>query len=175
MCKMNVCKGCGASGINLTLNEDLLCPQCADLQNKEMSSKEVADELIDWYNGKSDANRVQSYMKAMKDKTKREDRNFNYIFSNYEKARNLEKTGEVDKALKIYLKLLKRIPVGTDYYTRPCIILEKQHEYQKAIEICDIALQAINDGRFGGNVKGAEDEILHRKERLVKKMEKSHK
>lgn len=173
MRKLNVCKECGECGVNLVLNEDLLCPKCADLHNKEMSSKEIADEMINWYNGKSDANRVQSYMKSMKEKAKREDSNFNYIFSNYEKARKLEKSGEIDKALKIYLKLLNRIPVGTDYYTRPCIILEKKHEYRKAIEICDMALQAIKEGRFGGNVKGAEDEILHRRERLVKKLEKS--
>ncbi|MDE6595877.1 MAG: hypothetical protein K2K44_07705 [Oscillospiraceae bacterium] len=175
MRKLNVCKECGECGVNLILNEDLLCPECVDLKNKEMSSKEVADEMVNWYYGKSDANRVEAYRKALEDKAKRETKNFNYLFSNYEKARKLEKIGEDDKALAIYLKMLNRIPTGTSYYVRSCIILEKKHEYQKAIGICDMALQAINEGRFGGNVKGSEDEILHRRERLVKKLEKSQK
>ena len=99
---------------------------------------------------------------------KREKRNFNRVFGNYEKARSLEKSGEVEKALAIYLKLLDNCPTGTDYYVRPCIILEKQKNYKKAIEICDMAIACIRQGRF----KADETEFLKRKERLVKKLEK---
>lgn len=37
----------------------------------------------------------------------------------------MERQGEIEKALVIYFKLLKNCPTGTDYYVRPCIILEK--------------------------------------------------
>ena len=171
MFKRKVCKGCGASGIFLTLNKESLCPNCIYAQNKEMSMNEVANELANWVNGKGSANKVRAMIKAQEDKAFREAQNFNRIFGKYQKARKLEKSGDVNKALDIYLNLLKYSPPGSDYYVRPCIILEKKHEYKQAIEICDKALHAMRNGIF----RGSEDEILHRRERLVKKQEKSQK
>lgn len=63
---------------------------------------------------------------------------------------------------------MENIPPGTDYYTRPCIILEKKHEYAQAIEICDMAIKGIREDRFNAD----EEEFLHRKNRLLKKLEK---
>lgn len=186
MPELKVCVQCGEHGVDLVLNEDLLCPKCVDLQKKlkdsKIAEKEYSDDLIKWVHGKSDPKRIsayeeiqKAYYEASKEEEKREKKNFDYIYSRYEKARKLEKEGEEDKALKIYLKLLDRIPQGTVYYERPCIILEKKHEYQKAIDICNIELKAVEDGRFGGNVDAVKNEALHRKERLIKKLEKNKK
>lgn len=164
-----VCKECGRSGYTLRLNKDLLCPDCVDLQNKKMTLDEVADELVNWHNGKGSLKKINALHKAQESKDRREERNFNFVFGNYQKARDLERKGETDKALAIYLKLLKNNPPGTDYYTRPCIILEKKHEYAQAIQICDMAIKAIQQKRFNAD----EEEFLHRKNRLIKKSEKS--
>ncbi len=149
-----VCKQCGENGYNLRLNEKLLCPDCADLESKEMSMSKITN--------------LVKFFKAQEARSKREEKNFNFIFKKYQKARDLEKKGEIDKALTIYLKLLENIPPGTDYYTRPCIILEKKHEYAQAIEICDMAIKGIREDRFNAD----EEEFLHRKNRLLKKLEK---
>ena len=168
MFEKKVCKGCGKSGVFLKLNDDLLCSECAELESKRMTTKEVVDELVAYANGAGTTKKIEDYLDAEEAKNKREKRNFNRVFGNYEKARSFEKSGEVEKALAIYLKLLDNCPTGTDYYVRPCIILEKQKDYKKAIEICDMAIACIRQGRF----KADETEFLKRKERLVKKLEK---
>lgn len=168
MLKKNVCKGCGKNGLFLKLNKELLCAECVDLEAKRMSTSEVTDELIAYVKGTGTTKKIEAYMKAQESKNKRELHNFNIVFGNYEKARNLEKQGDMEKALAIYLKLLEKCPTGTDYYVRPCIILEKKKEFEKAIEICDFAIKNIRQGRFNAD----ENEFLKRKERLVKKCNK---
>lgn len=163
-----VCKQCGKNGYILRLNEKLLCPDCVDLENKEMTADEVVDELVNWYNDKGSLKKINALHKAHEAKNRRQEKNFHFVFGNYQKARDLERKGETDKALAIYLKLLKNNPPGTLYYTRPCIILEKKHEYAQAIEICDMAIKGIREDRFNAD----EEEFLHRKNRLLKKLEK---
>lgn len=169
MFEKNVCKGCGKSGYFLKLNKDLLCEKCVDLQNKEMTLAELDEELVKWYKGKGTLKRVNSYMKAQDAKSQREEKSFNKVFNKYQKARELEKSGKLDNALEIYLKILENCPPGTDYYIRPCIILERKHQYTQAIEICDLAIKNIRIGRFNAD----ENEFLHRKNRLLKKIEKN--
>ncbi len=161
----NVCKECLANGYSLKLNEDLLCSKCANLLSMRISNASF-DELAElvW----SESEEFDAYNKAYEAKSKREEKNFNFIFDNFSKARELEKDGCVQEALNIYLKIVEYCPPGTDYYTRPCIILEKQKEYAKAIEICDLAIKHIREGRFNAD----EEEFNHRKERLIKKMSK---
>lgn len=169
MFEKNVCKGCGKSGYFLKLNKDLLCEECVDLQNKEMTLAEFDEELVKWCKGKGTLKRVNSYLKAQDAKSQREEKSFNKVFNKYQKARELEKLGKVDNALEIYLKILENCPPGTDYYIRPCIILEKRHQYTQAVEICDLAIKNIRIGRFNAD----ENEFLHRKSRLLKKIEKN--
>lgn len=171
MFEKNVCKGCGKSGYFLKLNKDLLCEECLDLQRKQMTSSKFDEELIKWYKGEGSLKKVNSYMKAQDAKSQREEKNFNKVFHKYQKARELEKSGKVDNALEIYIKILENCPPGTDYYIRPCIILEKKHLYAQAIQICDLAIKNIRIGRFNAD----ENEFLHRKDRLLKKIEKAKK
>ena len=168
MFKKNVCKGCGESGYFLKLNKELLCPKCVELEMKTMSTDEVIDELVEWYKGSGTTKNIEAYLHAAESKNRREQYNFNKIFSRYKQARNIEKEGKLDGALSIYLQLLENCPPGTDYYIRPCIILEKKKEFTKAIEICDFAIENIRQGRFNAD----ENEFLKRKERLVKKRNK---
>ena len=168
MLEKNVCKGCGKSGYFLKLNKELLCEKCADLSNQEMTTSEVVDDLINWRNGTGTLKRFNSYTKAQKDKKQRAEKNFDNVFNKYQKARELEKSGKIDEALEIYLKILKHCPPGTDYYIRPCIILERKHQYTQAIELCDLAIKNIQIGRFHAD----ENEFLHRRNRLLKKIEK---
>lgn len=159
----NVCKGCLANGYSLELNEELLCSDCAfchrldlnEIVYSKNSLSTVTEQLIE-------------FNRAYDAKKEREQRNFDFVFGKYSRARELEKQGNTDEALRIYLSIIEYCPPGTDYYHRPCIILEKQKEYAKAIEICDLAIKHIREGRFNAN----EDEFNHRKERLIKKMSK---
>ncbi|MBC5745620.1 hypothetical protein FMM74_019135 [Lachnospiraceae bacterium MD308] len=171
MFEKNVCKGCGKGGYFLKLNKDLLCEECVDLQNKEMTLSEFDEELTKWYKGEGTLKKVNSYMKAQDAKSQREEKSFNKVFNRYQKARELEKSGKLDNALEIYLKILKNCPPGTDYYVRPCIILEKKHQYTQAVELCDLAIKNIRIGRFNAD----ENEFLHRKNRLLRKIEKEKK
>lgn len=171
MFEKNVCMGCGKSGYFLKLNKELLCEECVDLKNKKMTNSEVTEELVNWFNGKGTLKKVNSYMKAQDAKSQREKKNFDKVFNSYQKARELEKSGKTDDALEIYLKILENCPSGTDYYIRPCIILEKKQQYAQAVELCDLAIKNIRIGRFNAD----ENEFLHRKNRLLKKMQKERK
>ena len=169
MFKRNVCKGCGESRYFLKLNKELLCPKCVELEMKTMSMDKVVDELVKWCEGTGTTKNIEAYLHAAESKNKREQHNFNMIFSKYTEARNIEKQGKEEEALSIYLDLLESYPPGTDYYVRPCIILEKKREFTKAIEICDFAIENIRQGRFNAD----ESEFEKRRERLVKKCNKN--
>lgn len=164
----NVCKECYKSGYNLKLDKNLLCDECIDYYNKELNPNDFGNDLDNWIDGKGDLKRISICNKLREKKEKRTDKNFYRIFNPYQKARELERKGKIDDALKIYLKLLIECPPGTEYYTRPCIILEKKHEYLQAIEICDLAIKSIREGRFQAD----ENEFIKRKNRLTKKADK---
>lgn len=163
-----VCKECYKSGYNLKLDKNLLCDECIDYYNKELNPNDFGNDLDNWIDGKGDLKRISICNKLREKKEKRTDKNFYRIFNPYQKARELERKGKIDDALKIYLKLLIECPPGTEYYTRPCIILEKKHEYLQAIEICDLAIKSIREGRFQAD----ENEFIKRKNRLTKKADK---
>ena len=164
----NVCKECYKSGYNLKLDKNLLCDECIDYYNKELNPNDFGNDLDNWIDGKGDLKRISICNKLREKKEKRTDKNFYRIFNPYQKARELERKGKIDDALKIYLKLLIECPPGTEYYTRPCIILEKKHEYLQAIEICDLAIKSIREERYQAD----ESEFTHRKNRLLSKLEK---
>lgn len=99
--------------------------------------------------------------------------NFDAYYKLYEKARTLEKIDNIDEALNIYLDILLNYePIGTSYYERPAIILEKQKNYAKSLEICELVLS--NSKRFTKPTwKSAKESFTKRKNRLLSKLEKS--
>lgn len=99
--------------------------------------------------------------------------NFDAYYKLYEKARTLEKIDNIDEALNIYLDiLLKYEPIGTSYYERPAIILEKQKNYAKSLEICELVLN--NSKRFTKPTwKSAKESFIKRKNRLLIKIERA--
>lgn len=116
----NVCKECWESGYSLKLNKDFLCKKCEN-HNKIVqlySDKEIDDELLEWYLKNSIPKKYNKVMKSYNDKEKRANRNFDKIYGKYQEARELEKSGNTDDALKIYLKNLENCPPGTNYYSR---------------------------------------------------------
>lgn len=95
------------------------------------------------------------------------DMEFDQYIQMYQSARQLEKS-DPDKALDIYFEILyKFTPLGTVYYKRPCILLEKQKRYDEAIEICSRAIEAIENKLFNAS----SDEFKHRLNRLINKRE----
>ncbi len=168
---LNVCKECGKSGLFLQLDKDMLCEQCAQLAKNKLSSDQVEDILVDYVVKDGSLSKFNEYMKAQKAKESRREKSFDLTYNNLMQGKALEKQGKTDEALALYLKNLKRLPQGTDYYTRPCIILEKQKKYDKAIEICDLAIKCIKEKRFNADI----EDFIHRRERLISKKEKAEK
>ena len=159
----NVCKECLANGYSLELNEELLCSDCAYCHRLDLDKIVYSNHSLSTM-----SKQMKEFNRAYDAKREREQRNFDFVYGKYTYARELEKQGNAEEALLIYLNIIEYCPPGTDYYTRPCIILEKQKEYDKAIEICDLAIKHIREGRFNAD----EEEFNHRKERLIKKMSK---
>ncbi|WP_300902302.1 hypothetical protein [uncultured Clostridium sp.] len=102
------------------------------------------------------------------------DATFLEYYSIYEIAAEKEKNNDVDGALELYLDILKRYaPVGIIYYERPAIILEKRKEYEKALEVCNLALN--NPQRFNKPTgKSVKEKFTKRKNRLLDKIAKSN-
>lgn len=60
----------------------------------------------------------------------------------YNKALRLEKAGKIDKAIKIYLKNIRKYRTpGIAHFERPAILLEKEGRYKEAIKVCNMALK----------------------------------
>ena len=165
---MGKCVLCGKFGLFVKTNKDGLCSQCAKDKSSIISMERTANLLSKYVKtgNKSSLNRVQESIEAQKRINKRELQNFENVLKRFQKARELEKAHKTDQALEIYLSLIPYRPEGTDYYTRPCIILEKQQRYREAIEICDIAIHEIEEQHFHADTQ----DFLHRRERLMKKM-----
>lgn len=170
---MEKCICCGKSGVFVRLNKDGLCSQCVKDTNIIMDFKSSTNAMKRFFlnNDIKEFLKVRNSTSAQKRIKKRKLHSFEKIFFQYQKARTLEKKGNINQALVIYLSLVPYRPEGTDYYTRPCIILENQKRYQEAIEICDIAIQEIEAEHFNADVQ----EFVHRRERLMKKREKNTK
>lgn len=166
------CESCGKTGLFLKLNQDGICEQCEKDKEKIIDSDDVVKMLAKALRSSDDISdkilaKVNDSVSAYERITERSDRNFYRILNQFKKARNLEKEQMIDEALEIYLSLIPYRPEGTLYYTRPCIILEKKKRYQEAIEICDVAIQEIQNKKFNADTQ----EFEHRKERLLKKIQ----
>lgn len=170
---MKKCNQCGQVGLFLRLNKDGLCKSCERDNSKlvDLSFYELATKISnDVKTGNNiELKKIEKSLEAQNRINKRQRTNFDIVYNRYNKARELERSGNIDNALKIYLSLIEYRPPGTDYYTRPCIILEKQKKYKEAIEICNIAIEEINNNNFNADVS----EFAKRLERLEKKLEKN--
>lgn len=92
----------------------------------------------------------------------------------HDQAHEFEKNGEIEIALKMYLSIIyDSEPIARTFYKRPAIILEKQKEYEKAIEVCDLVLNNLNKFEKVDREMAIE-EFTKRKERLIKKLSKSN-
>lgn len=91
----------------------------------------------------------------------------------HDEAHALEKSGDIEKALKIYLDLVyNHKPINGFFYKRPAIIFEKLKQYDKAIEICDIVLNNL-DRLDESDKKMAIEEFTKRRNRLLNKLSKA--
>lgn len=89
------------------------------------------------------------------------------MFKLVEKAKTMERIGNENKALEIYLDLLENYtPNTSDAYERPAIILEKKKRFDEALKICEHAIELINDNKLGGTVSKFEKRIEKLKERM---------
>ncbi len=92
------------------------------------------------------------------------------MFKLVEKAKTMERVGNENKALEIYLDLLENYtPNTSDAYERPAIILERRKRYDEALKICETAIELINDNKLGGTVAKFEKRI----EKIQSKMDSS--
>ena len=90
-----------------------------------------------------------------------------------DKGYALAKNGQFKEALEIYFDLIyNHKPIGRTFYKRPAILLEKLKEYEKAIEVCDLVLNNLNNFEKVDQEMAIE-EFTKRKERLLKKLSKS--
>lgn len=90
-----------------------------------------------------------------------------------DKGYSLEKNGQFKEALEIYFDLIyNHKPIGRTFYKRPAILLEKLKEYEKALEVCDLVLNNLNNFEKVDQEMAIE-EFTKRKERLLKKLSKS--
>ena len=84
-----------------------------------------------------------------------------------EKAKKMDRLGNEDTALELYLEILDNYhPSLYSNFERPAIILEKKRRYQEALEICQRALELIEDE----NISGDTDKCQHRIDKLTEKI-----
>ncbi len=83
-----------------------------------------------------------------------------------EKAKKMDKLGNSDAALEIYLEILDKYePHLYINFERPAILLEKNKRYEEALEICEKALELIQHEIISGDGESCKHriEILNQK------------
>ncbi len=82
------------------------------------------------------------------------DENLQKLYKKMEKAKRMERMGNDDEALRVYLDILENHnPNTSDLFERPAIILEKKRRFEEALEICDRALDLLADDLMTGSTK----------------------
>lgn len=83
-----------------------------------------------------------------------------------EKAKNFERMGREEEALKIYLEIHEKFfPNTSDLFERPAILLEKRKRFDEAIQICEKAIKLIAEGKITGVKDNFERRIYRIKSR----------
>lgn len=87
-------------------------------------------------NSKQQYNELENKLKEYEAQEKLKQNTFNEYYSKFLKAKDLEKAGEIEKALSLYMDVINNYnPEGSSYYERPAIILEKIRDYKRALSI----------------------------------------
>lgn len=81
-------------------------------------------------------------------------------------AKKLEQMGSTQRALEIYLEIHEKYdPNTSDAYERPAILLERYKRYEEALQLCEEAIDEINNDRMSGTIDKFERRIesIHNK------------
>lgn len=104
--------------------------------NFEHTSKILNNYIKNRPNSKQQYNELKNRLKEYEVQEELNRKLFDEYYSKFMKAKNLEKAGEIEKALSIYMDVINNYnPKGTSYYERPAIMLEKNKDYKKALSI----------------------------------------
>lgn len=124
-------------------------------------------EIEEWY--QKEGHKLGQGKPFAERKPEKWEADFDKYYPMYEKARELEKNGNMEDALNVYLSILDNYaPVGINYYERPAILLEKQGRYEEALNVCDMAL---NNKTFTPPThKAVQENFTKRKNRLLRKI-----
>lgn len=107
-----------------------------NLDDIENVSKIVNNHAHNKLGSKKKFRELQSELDKYKIEEEKQHKIFEEYYNLFNNARKFEKTNEIDKAISIYLDIIAKYkPQGTSYYERPAILLEKEKNYQKALEI----------------------------------------
>jgi tetratricopeptide (TPR) repeat protein len=78
----------------------------------------------------------------------------NEYYHIFERAQRLERAGNDDKALELYLEIHENYqPNLSQAYERPAIILEKKRRYDEAIDMCEKAISMIEKDIVAGSTE----------------------
>jgi tetratricopeptide (TPR) repeat protein len=94
------------------------------------------------------------------------------------KAETYKKQGFYSKELEVYEEIHKNfLPNSSSLYKRPAVLYEKEGNYQKAYDLCEKAINLINDEKISGTTTSFEkmSEILSKKLKGSKKSNVSKK
>lgn len=113
-----------------SLNNDILN---IDLED---TGRILNNYIKDNPNSKQQYNELENKLKEYEAQEKLKKNTFNEYYSKFLKAKDLEKAGEIEKALSLYMDVINNYnPEGSSYYERPAIILEKIRDYKRALSI----------------------------------------
>lgn len=145
------------------------------VENKEPIEQQTADDLIDrllkWEkdpHSDPELERMFQNQEEMPKYVSKEDIEFDRYYPIFKRAEELYKSKKLDEALSLYLEIQDRFtPRGTLYYSRPIDILERKGDYEKAINLCEKAIEAIQNKEFNADVS----EFVSLTKRLEEKLE----
>lgn len=125
-----------ANTSNNSINENTL----------NIDSEDIGKIVGDYIKGKPDSekryNELQNKLEEYKVQEKLKRQTFEEYSSKFINAKTLEKAGEIEKALSIYMDVINNYsPEGSLYYERPAIMLEKIGDYKRALSITMLGKQ----------------------------------
>ena len=115
--------------------------------NTQNTDLEYTEKVLNNYiKGKPNSNQQYEELKNKLNECRIQDelsrKYFEEYYSKFMEAKSLEKAGEIEKALSLYMDIINNYkPEGSLYYERPAIMLEKIKDYKRALSIAMIGKQ----------------------------------
>lgn len=117
--------------------------------NKDISNIDLEDteKILNNYikckpNSKQQYNELQNGLREYEVQEELKRNHFDEYYSKFMKAKDLEKSGEIEKSLSLYMDVINNYnPEGNLYYERPAIMLEKIRDYKRALSIVMLGKQ----------------------------------